>query len=188
MVQPVPPVRSSERIVEQVVGFPLPPEYLFVLPVGPGAIVLVSGHKNDVDFVLKSSMRKWRNCTFLHSVRRSMSPLRKNHIVQVPRLKALSKVGTYRFRPSSSQWRTSRFSPWTIFNSVILIASHFSPSVESGRQRGDHPPGGDFHAVCSQKALPGELRTTQDERQAYEVVFQNFVTNEGSRETRLRTF
>ena len=42
----------------------------------------------------KSSMRKWRNCTFLHSVRRSPSLLRNNQVVQVSRSKALSRVGT----------------------------------------------------------------------------------------------
>ena len=44
----------------------------------------------------RSSMRKWRNCTFLHLARNSPSLLRNLQITMASRLKALSKVGTTR--------------------------------------------------------------------------------------------
>ena len=39
-------------------------------------------------------MRKWRNCTFLHSVQRSLSLLSNTQFLQESKLKALSRVGT----------------------------------------------------------------------------------------------
>ena len=39
-------------------------------------------------------MRKWRNCTFLHSVVCSPSLLRNKQITSVSRLMSLSRVGT----------------------------------------------------------------------------------------------
>ena len=61
---------------------------VFVFPVGQGVIVHEIGvrlhifqtYRYDVFFVPVSSRRKWRICTFLHSVRRSMSSLRPQRI------------------------------------------------------------------------------------------------------------
>ena len=40
-------------------------------------------------------MREWRRCTFLHSVRRSMSLPRNNQIISASRLKPLSGYSTH---------------------------------------------------------------------------------------------
>ena len=65
--------------------------------------------KKDVYILLESSVRKWRICTFLHSVRRSLSPLRYTRILKVSRLKAFSSVVTMviELGPSFSLMRTS---------------------------------------------------------------------------------
>ena len=40
------------------------------------------------------SMRNWRNCNFLHSIRSSLSLLRKKHFLKVSRSRPFQKVGT----------------------------------------------------------------------------------------------
>ena len=59
-----------------------------------------------------SSMREWRRCTFLHSVRRSMSLPRNNQIISASRLKPLSGYSTH-VRGEARSWRSCRWSrPW----------------------------------------------------------------------------
>ena len=55
----------------------------FVFPVGHVVMVLLQDYKNDVHLLPKLLDEKVANCTFLHSVRRSMSPLRDKQIVCV---------------------------------------------------------------------------------------------------------
>ena len=63
-----------------------------------------TAYKNDPTSCRYSSMRKWRICILLHSVRRSMSPPKIKQIIQESRLKALSRVVTS-IVELEAQWR-----------------------------------------------------------------------------------
>ena len=62
----------------------------FVFPVGHGVIVPTSGLQVRRLFRTGELDKKWRNCTILHSVRRSMSLLKNERIKQVSRLRIRS--------------------------------------------------------------------------------------------------
>ena len=70
-------------------------EGLKVNNVKPQKIVsLLTVHKTVSASCQRNSMRKWRNCTFLHAVRSSQYLLRNKQITSVASLMAHSKVGT----------------------------------------------------------------------------------------------
>ena len=88
-----------------------------------------SGHWPSILRCRRSSMREWRRCTFLHSLRRSMSMPRNNQILSASRLKPLSGYSTH-VRGEARAWRSCRWSRPRRFGQTLRRSSSSEASAD----------------------------------------------------------